>query len=60
MTDIIVVKGDPGPEEVAALTVALLAVATVGACRVVRPRSGPRRPPAVGHARAVVPSCGCA
>jgi hypothetical protein len=59
VTDIVVVKGDPSPEEVAALTVALLAVATASRCPA-QPRSGHRRPPAAVDGPAVVPPCGCA
>ena len=57
MTDIVVVKGDPSPEELAALTVALLTVAS--RCPA-PPRRGHRGPPAAAAGRAVVPTCGCA
>jgi hypothetical protein len=59
VSDIIVVKGDPSPAELAALAVALLAVATSGAGTAEHQPSRHRRPPAVGHERAVVSECGC-
>ena len=60
MSDIIVVKGDPSPEELAALAVALLAVAAAGTGTAKHQQSGHLRPPAVGEKRAVVSGCGCA
>jgi Acyl-CoA carboxylase epsilon subunit len=59
VTDIVVVKGDPSTEELAALTVALLTVAAGSAGAVRRPHAGHRRPPVAGHGRAVVSACGC-
>ena len=59
MTEIVVAKGDPSPEELAALTVALLTVAAAGAGPARRPHSGHRRAPASGDGRAVVTACGC-
>ena len=59
MTDIVVVKGDPSAEELAALTVALLTVAAESAGSVRRPHAGHRTPPVAGHGRAVVTACGC-
>ena len=59
MADIVVVKGDPSPEELAALTVAVLTVATASRCPA-QPRSGRRGPPATLDGRATVRACGCA
>jgi len=59
VTDIVVVKGDPSPEELAALTVAVLTVATASRCPA-QSRPGHRAPPATIAGRAVVPPCGCA
>lgn len=59
MTDIVVVKGDPSAEELAALTVALLTVAATSAGAVRRPHADHRRPPAAGHGRAMASACGC-
>jgi hypothetical protein len=59
VTDIVVVKGDPSTEELAALTVALLTVAAESAGAGRRPHAGHRRPPVAGHGGAVVTACGC-
>jgi hypothetical protein len=61
MTEIVVVKGELSPEELAALTVALLAVAAAGPAQRPGPRRRPgdRRPPAAAPAGAAVAACGC-
>jgi hypothetical protein len=60
VTDIIVVKGELSPEELAAVTVALLTVSAADAGPPTREPLGHRRPPAVVHDRAVVSVCDCA
>jgi hypothetical protein len=60
VTDIVVVKGELSPEELAAVTVALLTVSAADAGPPTREHLGHRRPPAVGHDRAVVSVCDCA
>jgi hypothetical protein len=57
VTDIVVVKGELSPEELAAVTVALLTVSAADAGPPTREPLGHRRPPAVGHDRAVVSDC---
>ena len=61
MIDIVVVKGDPSTEELAALTVALWSLGTAArTADAPRQASGHRCPPAPAHVRVVMTACECA